>query len=1021
MMHMSRTTAVCILCLWTGLSCNLYPNTPTHIKPYETPFEKRQSPAWPPYTITLVIDGESLGPLALEKELFTQRISIKTKDFLLATDSITNPVTKAKLIAHLSTVGPVMDTNILSSTGFDSHLDMHNKTLTITSTPPPKSIPQSIDGPYLHQRLFGIAAPRQSSEKAVTLTVNEKPAEKRKDVDYRELYRRTFGKEPDQTTLARQATVFIDGQPQGQIAIKKSIFDTGFEIKRDRFFSMLKPLLKEGYYNTLVATTPKTDYITSSHMAKTEIALSFDTNKQQLFLTTPKRYRLPTPIAVQPYRGNETPTKEITPSAVSGYLNYTLSKQLNLDGNSTGSPLSLSFSEGLYLGGWHLQAESYYEENQAMAFFTPSVRAVRDNVPEKQRVVLGHSIPPVIGLQSSLSMWRVGLDRVYFARDSSFAIASEPMPITLIHPGKISVVVNTRLVGEYTLEEGDYILTDFPLSSGTNHLVITIAESDGTTRTISKHYAYDFSAVVAEDLDYSLSAGIFTDHFGDHTLRQKPVVSAYAKRSWFYPWISGGYLQSSEAGTLLGSSQSIISPWGIFEGNAAVRTWASDTPAGSAFELRYAYLERSWLSFFKEVSLYAKSKQFAPITTYETSQTELGYSLLLSDTTDIGILSVRGTSSYQPDTQVNSSTLSSGLTNSSGGLTWSLDSTLQKQSSQNDPSLQGRFTLGTNSRGMGLAFVVNWTAANVSNLTNSTTSLGISIWGEIQDHRLYAARQTPGTDTDITYRYGGVGNQNLDLSYRTQGTDRIYASSLRLRQGQYEQLSLESSLTKKETTDQWRHIFQNSTSRGTVFASLTQTDSTSASQQSDLALSFASALVFADDKIAISRPIGHNGFVLVYPNKALQGRDILLSDGSRIDFLGPVVLSAPLLSEVRFGVNDIRPFPDNYILEDKQFTVTIPTTAGYKIEIRGKQNLVLRGRLVDKNKVPIPLKSGILRDSLGTQNKRLFSNKNGTFQMGGLSPDTYTLVVGRLSGKVVLPEASDAIYDVGDIVLEEPH
>jgi len=948
-------------------------------------------------SVSLNINHEGRGSILIQKDIYETNFSINRNQLLDKIAPLISGVLRQNLEPRPNKT-PYIDASYLAKEGVAVSLNLTTETLDIYISPEARKGPE-------------VFVPEVSQ----------------KEIDYRAMFRRTFGRDPDQSAVVRASRLFVDGQPRGEVSVRKNIFDASFEVRSTEFLVQMKPLLKDPYFRQLEKAMTDT-YTKASLLEKEGISIKLDVSKQQFIVKTPRLSRLPTPISVQPRHDNISLHKPLQPSTVSGYVNYSLAKSVDLSGSmqKADTPMGIAMSEGLYLGNWHLQAESFYQEQKADPFSTPAVRAVHDNVPDKQRFVIGQSIPPAIGFQTPISLWRVGLDRVYFSRDRSFDIKSESVPILLERPSIVRVLVNNRPVGEYDLEDGEYIITDFPLAAGANKVDITMTNEAGEITTITRQYAYDFSAKIAEELDYSISAGVLAENNGDIALQQRPLFSGYLKQSFFSPFISSAYLQSSDAGSLLGSGQSVISEWGILEANGGIRTWNNGTDLGHAVELRYAYLENSWLSFFKEVSAYSRSARFSPVTTYQNSDAEIGYSMLFSGNTNVGTLSLRGTSSYQPDTGINRGFLSSGLSTQLSGLSLSFDNSVEKRS-DSPTSLRTGFTLSTTSRGLGLAIIGSWYTKDIQEFKNGDYNIGFSLWGEIQDHRLYGAsavNQAQNKNTDIAYRYGGAGsNEQLELRYANKGNDTSYTGTMRLTPSQQARITAESSLTRGISSQQWRHVVQTSTPRGDFYASLSQTDdyNQSIADKSLLAMSFSSALVFSDDKVAMSRPIGHNGFILVYPGRALRGHTISLDNGYTIDALGPVVIPAPLLSQTQFSVTDIQNFPEGHILEEKQFRYTVPYTAGYKVEIKTKQNMVLRGRLLDTDGSPLSRKwVSIVSENDRALTKRFLTNTNGTFQVGGLSPDVYTIDYRGRHATITLPEQDAMLVEADDIPMKEP-
>jgi outer membrane usher protein len=156
------------------------------------------------------------------------------------------------------------------------------------------------------------------------------------------------------------------------------------------------------------------------------------------------------------------------------------------------------------------------------------------------------------------------------------------------------------------------------------------------------------------------------------------------------------------------------------------------------------------------------------------------------------------------------------------------------------------------------------------------------------------------------------------------------------------------------------------------------------------------ALAFADDKVAIGRPV-RGAYALIDKHPALEGSDLRVApsengDAAKSDGLGPVIVSeiAPYAqSRIAYDVEDL---PEGYDIGNGAYDFVAPYKAGHALTVGSGATVMVLGDLRDTAGKPLKLISGVAYERQRPDEKiTLFTNAAGRFSAQGFGPGDWQI------------------------------
>jgi len=156
------------------------------------------------------------------------------------------------------------------------------------------------------------------------------------------------------------------------------------------------------------------------------------------------------------------------------------------------------------------------------------------------------------------------------------------------------------------------------------------------------------------------------------------------------------------------------------------------------------------------------------------------------------------------------------------------------------------------------------------------------------------------------------------------------------------------------------------------------------------------ALAFADDKVAIGRPV-RGAYALIDKHPALKGSNLRVApsengDAAKSDGLGPVIVSeiAPYAqSRIAYDVEDL---PEGYDIGNGAYDFVAPYKAGHALTVGSGATVMVLGDLRDTADKPLKLISGVAFERQRPDEKiTLFTNAAGRFSAQGFGPGDWQI------------------------------
>jgi outer membrane usher protein len=132
--------------------------------------------------------------------------------------------------------------------------------------------------------------------------------------------------------------------------------------------------------------------------------------------------------------------------------------------------------------------------------------------------------------------------------------------------------------------------------------------------------------------------------------------------------------------------------------------------------------------------------------------------------------------------------------------------------------------------------------------------------------------------------------------------------------------------------------------------------------QQQSSLQVASAIAFADGKIAIGAPVRGDAFAIVYPYTNLADADVVVGDKEAprayADSWGPALVGdIPAFAPTSLPV-DVPDLPLGYSLGQGTFDLTPPLHGGYALEVGSSHSVSAYGTLLGSDGLPVALMTG---------------------------------------------------------------
>lgn len=756
--------------------------------------------------------------------------------------------------------------------------------------------------------------------------------------------------------------------------------DDQFIVGSDGFMTLIGPLLTPEAQAELAALIAGKPRFLPEDIAASGIRLDYD--PQQLAVLVLKIAPDKRSIEVL-YQSGVAEAAGDAPVPFSAFLNVSASVSRLSDDGSIRRP-------DVFLNGAVRYNDIVFEADaQARSDFQDGgykverryARLVFDQPEQARRWFLGDLDPETRGRQSFVNMGGVGVVRQR-QRFNAFRsnVLSGGRRLVLQEQSTVRVMRNGIFQREFTLDPGQYDISNLPLDTGSNNIQIEIQGQSGARQAFDYQAYLDTIDLEPGDYEYGAYVGILDDGgFGSPDYSgKKPIFTGFWRKAFLNaPAIGIGTQISEDVQNLTGQTQILLPN----SGRLRVDLGGSRGKIGTGFAGTLGY-----------------DQIIGGVTGYDTVS-------VVADYTSSNYTTVGGIEGVNPISWNLSAAYTKRFTHKLFGTT-----NLSYRKSRS-PLLRDSYNLSTTAN---YRFNKSWSLQVGADYTKSGFSSGIGrgsgfgmtfglVW-QPQYNRRAEARYNTQSRLGSARIQQTVDNRANSFGYSltTNYNDGTSSAGGQL---DYVGNRFDASLTH--------------TALGRDFGSIGDSHITT--------MRVSSAIAFAGGRVAVGRTI-NDSFALVYPHETLKGRSAIVGDAleggryvSKSGTFGPAVqnsLSAFLNQSVRYDVADP---PRGYDIGDGVKRVRPPYKSGYVIEVGSAAFVSAIGTLKGRDGQPVKLASGVLRraDAPEADTEAFFTNSAGRFAAAKLEPGVEYRVEFYSGGggefTFTVPEDNQGLLDLGTV------
>lgn len=791
-------------------------------------------------------------------------------------------------------------------------------------------------------------------------------------VSERDLFEKTFGKKQKKSAknLVKkfELPVMLDKRSVGQMRVLLSNEGQGHRFDYESLARAMEDIVLPEHLEPLKDKRDQLGYLVAQDFDGLGWSLRFDESNVAVEADIPMSFRKVKDYALRSRRPKPY-GQRIEPSKVSAILNMSGAQDYRAGSVAANGrqPAVFNFQGAANLSSIVLEADASYYEKAQRPWVRNDTRLVKDWQTKAVRFTLGDMHTRPSGFQSAPAMGGLSVARDFSIRPYDVVQSSGTAAFTLTSDSKVEFYVNDQLVETRNLPSGPYRLSDFPVSTGANDIMLRITDKFGRVEEIKIPFFYA-STLLAEGLHaFSYNLGFLTQVNSGvrHYETKVPVVTLSHSYGLTSMTTIGMNAQGSKKQTQAGVESIVATPLGNFQVKGASSHIKETSKRGYAGTLQYdvaaAEAQRA-RNFTLQWSVF--SKYFSSLATLEPINTISNrVSARYSQEIYGGIYgALSSTYAFYRDSAGRENTQNIGLSKSyRDGLSLTMDVSRAKRA---QVKTEKRLMVG-----------LRWS------IPNSRHSVG----GDYQSH-LNAKR--------VRWNYAsraGVGGFGASASAYEAKMEKSADAHL-----DYTANRFITSMSHERASHEGR-----------------------ASDRTTMNL--RTALVLADGHVALSRPV-NDSFVIVAPHKTLKDQTLRINASgnqyaAQNDFLGSAVLPDVTSYNINSVSLDRSQIPIGYEVENDSYYVEPTYRRGGVVKVGTDAVVVLKGQLLDDKNQPLGLASGELfsLDEPERTSILFFTNRKGYYAAEGLKPGKYkvTLYGEQIFGMTVsIPEGTAGLYDI---------
>lgn len=764
---------------------------------------------------------------------------------------------------------------------------------------------------------------------------------------------------PPKNAVPISVPLFLDQRQMGTAQMFVMPDPQTSYVQAGPLLALLKNLLPEDRLRAIEAAVAN-GFLNLADGAKGGVDLHFNQLLVALVVTIPSASKKQQSLSLG--RDYDASHKLVTPpSAVSAYVNFYGAQDYvdsGLQSQDEGrQPFRLSTDGAVNVKGFVLENGLDFVESDPHPWQRTDTRLVHDLPDDMIRTALGDLSYPVQGFQSFQPMLGLTAARNFDLQPYRVSEPTGQTSFFLNSPSRVDIYVNDRKVQTLQLNSGPYNISDFPTVNGSNNVRLVITDASGRTEVRNFDIVSDTNLLAAGLHQFAYNVGFVSSTVNSELQYDlgQPVLSAFHRYGLDDNLTLGANLQADQAQQMSGLDATVGTDWGVLRADLAGSRLQSGTQ-GVAWQTQYQIVDHGKT---EANGAFEGTKSFTLLADYRST-----------DFVPLGLLLPDNVSSYQVTARYSEQwtpTVNLGV-----GASYDIGRAGQPNDYDYSLSLDKQLPAGVHLSvnlerravgGYGIFTIISWTPQDsrhsVTGSYDSFSNTTRADWNYSQQNQSESMSASAGF-VRTQDRYDGTG----DMTYY----------------GERGQVTASHDVV---------------TPFGNNSGSLNATESRSE-------LRFASALVYGDGHVALSRPIS-DSFALFAPDPSIADHPIGINPQAHpgaartyeasTDSWGPAVLpdlTSYLYRTVRVDTSKL---PPGFDAGDSSYTFFPTYRSGTFVRLGSDANVLLDGTLQYRDKSPVALQAGSI--SLAGQPdavpETFFTNRSGRFRIEKMKPGQYVM------------------------------
>lgn len=776
---------------------------------------------------------------------------------------------------------------------------------------------------------------------------------------------------PPKNAVPISVPLYLDKRQMGMAQMLMMPDPQASYVQAAPVLAMLKDLVPEEKLKAM-ETSVVQGFINLKDGFRGGVDLRFDPMLVALVVTIPSENKKQK--ALKARRDFDASNKVITPpSAVSAYMNFFAAQDYvdsGLPSQDEGrQPFRMSTDGAVNIKGWVLENTGDYIENDPHPWERSDTRLVHDFPDGMIRTALGDLSYPVEGFQSFQPMLGLTVARNFDLQPYRVSEPTGQTSFFLNSPSRVDIYVNDRKVQTLQLNSGPFDISDFPVVNGSNDVKLVITDATGRVEVRNVDIVSDANLLAAGLNKFAYNIG-FTSSTVNREQQYdfgEPVLSIFHRYGLTDSLTLGGNMQADPSQQMTGFDVTVGGGLGVLRADFA-GSHLENGGSGVAWQTQYQIVDQGKI---ESDGTFKGTKNFTLLVDYRSGNfAPLG--LLLPDNTSSYQLTARYSQQWSPTVNLG---IGGGydVGRDGQGDSWNATASLDKQF---PAGIHVNINLGKQaSEGYGVFVNLSWTPQDsrhsVTSSYDSFSNTARTDWNYAQEGRADSMSASAGVVR---------ANDNYDAS-----GDLTYY-------GERGEVTVDHDIV-------------------TPFGSNGDTLNTTESRSE---LRLASAMVFGDGHVALSRPIS-NSFAIFAPDPSIEDYPIGVNPQGRraeedrtyeatTDIWGPAVLPDLTPYLYRTVRVDTSKLPPGYDAGDSTYTFYPTYRSGTFVRLGSDANVLLDGKLQYKDGTPVALQAGSISPAgqSDAMPETFFTNRAGRFRIEKLKPGPYVMQLYSFPG-IALP------------------